>query len=92
MTINIPDDLPTAIVQQKVTEFEAKLNRLTQDHKAQKRQALRQIAQKCVALPTLDQRPPDEILGYDGNAAWVVGESIVKTILTFNFRDKNHCR
>lgn len=29
------------------------------------REDLREIARRCAALPTLDARPADEILGYD---------------------------
>jgi antitoxin VapB len=29
------------------------------------RQELREIAERCTQLPTLDSRPPDEIIGYD---------------------------
>jgi len=29
------------------------------------RDELREIARRCAALPTLDHRPADEILGYD---------------------------
>jgi antitoxin VapB len=29
------------------------------------RQELREIAERCAQLPTLDPRPPDEIIGYD---------------------------
>ncbi len=68
ITINIPDNLPPAVVQQELNEFEAKLNRLTQDNKTQKQQAIMQIIQNCANLPTLDHRSADEILGYADNA------------------------
>jgi antitoxin VapB len=29
------------------------------------REAIREIARRCAALPDLDRRSPDEILGYD---------------------------
>jgi antitoxin VapB len=31
------------------------------------RDELRDIGRRCAALPTLDDRPADEILGYDGH-------------------------
>ena len=68
ITINITDNLPPAIVQQKLSEFEAKLNRLTPNPKEQKQQAMMQLIKKCASLPTLDERTPDEILGFAGNA------------------------
>ena len=68
ITINIPDNLPPAIVQQQISEFEEKLNRLTPNPKEQKQQAMMQLIKKCASLPTLDERTPDEILGFAGNA------------------------
>ena len=62
------DNLPPAIVQQQISEFEAKLNRLTPNPKEQKQQAMMQLIKKCASLPTLDERTPDEILGFAGNA------------------------
>lgn len=74
ITINIPDNLPTAIVQQQVKEFEKKLNCLTPDAKEQKQQAMMQLLKKCASLPTLDERTPDEILGYAENPMGLWGE------------------
>ena len=74
ITINIPDNLPPAIVQQQISEFEAKLNRLTPNPKEQKQQAIMQLIKKCASLPTLDQRSPDEILGYAENAMGLWGD------------------
>lgn len=74
VTINIPDNLPPAIVQQHISDFEQKLNRLTQDSKEQKRQALMQLIKKCASLPILDPRTPDEILGYDDSAIGLWGD------------------
>ncbi len=36
-------------------------------HSPQLRDELRAIAQRCAALPVLDSRSPDEILGYDSH-------------------------
>jgi antitoxin VapB len=33
----------------------------------QRREAIERISRHCAALPELDQRSPDEILGYDEN-------------------------
>ena len=74
VTINIPDNLPAAIVQQHINEFEQKLSQLTQDNKEQKRQALMQLIKKCVSLPIIDPRTPDEILGYDESAIGLWGD------------------
>ena len=74
ITINIPDNLPPAIVQQQISEFEEKLNRLTPNPKEQKQQAMTQLIKKCASLPTLDQRTPDEILGYAENAMGLWGD------------------
>ena len=39
---------------------------------------LREIRERCAALPVLDDRPPDELLGYDemglpNDAVWAAG-------------------
>lgn len=65
ITINIPDNLPSAVIQQQISEFEEKLKRLTPNPKEQKQQAIMQIIKNCANLPTIDQQTPDEILGYD---------------------------
>lgn len=74
ITINIPDNLPPAIVKQEVSEFEAKLKRLKPKHKAKSQQAILQIIKTCASLPTLDPRTPDEILGYDEDAMGLWGD------------------
>jgi hypothetical protein len=67
VTINVPDNLSPAVIQQELSEFEAKLNRLTQNNKVKKQRALMQIIKNCASLPTIDQRSSEEILGYEGN-------------------------
>jgi hypothetical protein len=74
ITINIPDNLPSAIVQQELSEFEAKLNRLMQDNKTQKQQAIIQIIKNCASLPTIDHRSADEVLGYTDNDMGLWGD------------------
>ena len=74
ITINIPDNLPPAIVEQEISEFEAKLKRLTPHHKVKKQQAILQIIKNCASLPTIDPRTPDEILGYEENAMGLWGD------------------
>jgi hypothetical protein len=74
--INIPDNLPQAIVEQQINEFEEKLIRLTAttavNIKSEKLQAIQQIIKRCESLPVIDERTPDEILGYEQspNGLW----------------------
>jgi hypothetical protein len=74
VTINVPDNLPPALVRQQISEFEEKLSRLAPNTKEQKQQALMQLIKKCASLPTLDERTPDEILGYDDSPIGLWGE------------------
>jgi len=74
ITINIPDNLPPAIVEQEISEFEAKLKRLMPNNKTKKQRAILQIIKNCASLPTIDPRTPDEILGYDENAMGLWGD------------------
>ena len=67
VTLNIPDNLPQAIIQKRIAEFEETLNSLAPNSKEQKKQAMMQLIKKCAALPTLDDRSPEEILGYQQN-------------------------
>jgi hypothetical protein len=67
VTLNVPDNLPQAIIQQRIAEFEETLNTLAPNSKEQKKQAMMQLIKKCAALPTLDDRSPEEILGYQQN-------------------------
>jgi len=76
ITINIPDNLPQAIVEQQINEFEEKLIRLTTttavNNKSKKLQAIQQIIKRCESLPVIDERTSDEILGYEQspNGLW----------------------
>jgi antitoxin VapB len=36
-----------------------------QSRRRRLREELREIGERCFALPTLDNRPPEEIIGYD---------------------------
>ena len=77
ITINVPDNLPQAIVQQQIDEFEEKLNRLTTanvNNKTQMQQAIMQIVKNCAGLPTIDHRAADEILGYEESAIGLWGD------------------
>ena len=67
VTLNVPDNLPQAIIQQRIAEFEETLNTLAPNSKEQKKQAMMQLIKKCAELPTLDDRSPEEILGYQKN-------------------------
>ena len=73
ITINTPDNLPQAFIQQQIKELEEKLkqqaNRLmTSTNSHAKEQAIMQISNRCAGLPELDHRSSDEILGYEGSA------------------------
>lgn len=79
ITINIPDNLPQAVIQQHIAELEIKLkqqaNRLTSAKtKSKKLQTIMQISQKCANLPTLDHRSADEIVGYSESAIGLWGD------------------
>ena len=70
--INIPDNLPQAVIQQQITEFEEKLKQqakritpIENKTKEQNYQAIMNIAKKYSSLPTFDYRTPDAILGYE---------------------------
>jgi predicted component of type VI protein secretion system len=76
ITINIPDNLPPAIIQQQLLEFEEKLNRLLlpANHKTSDRQLIKNIINQAANLPTLDQRTANEILGYEDSAIGLWGD------------------
>ena len=78
ITINIPDNLPQAIVEQQINEFEEKLIRLTAttavSNKSKKIQAIQQIIKRCESLPVIDERTPDEILGYEQSPSGLWGD------------------
>ena len=78
ITINIPDNLPQAIVEQQINEFEEKLIRLTAttavSNKSKKIQAIQQIIKRCESLPVIDERTPDEILGYEQSPIGLWGD------------------
>jgi len=80
VTINIPENLPEAVIQQQITEFEEKLREQAKqitpiaNNKKQKYQAIMNIAKKCSSLPTLDHRKADEILGYEKSEMGLWGD------------------
>ncbi len=80
ITINVPDNLPQAIIQQHIAELEDKLKQQanclthTANNKTKKQQAIIQIAKKCASLPTIDHRTADEILGYEKSAMGLWGD------------------
>lgn len=78
ITINIPDNLPQAIVEQQINEFEEKLIRLTAtttvNNKSKKIQAIQQIIKRCESLPVIDERTPNEILGYEQSPSGLWGD------------------
>ena len=78
ITINIPDNLPQAIVEQQINEFEEKLIRLTAttavSNKSKKIQAIQQIIKRCESFPVIDERTPDEILGYEQSPIGLWGD------------------
>lgn len=80
ITINAPDNLPQAFIQQQIKELEAKFkqqaNRLTTRSidQNERYQAMMQIAERCANLPELDGRSADEILGYDQSPMGLWGD------------------
>ncbi len=76
LTINVPDNLPKARVTQRIKELEQSLQDeasffasvlTTKKAKQEKLALLTKISQECAALPTLDDRSADEILGYSNS-------------------------
>ena len=80
ITINIPDNLPQAFIQQQIKELEVKLkqqaNRLTTrtSDKIERYQAMKKISDEYASLPVLDPRSADEILGYDQSPMGLWGD------------------
>ena len=79
ITINTPDNLPQAFIQQQIKELEEKLkqqaNRLmTSTNNIAKEQASMQISKRCAGLPELDHRSSDEILGYEDSPMGLWGD------------------
>ena len=73
LTINVPDNLPKVRITQRIKELEQSLQdeatffntALTlKKAKQEKLAMLTKIMQDCAALPTLDERSANEILGY----------------------------
>jgi hypothetical protein len=73
LTINVPDNLPKIRITQRIKELEQSLQdeatffttALTiKKAKQDKLAMLTKITHDCASLPTLDDRLPDEILGY----------------------------
>lgn len=70
ITINAPDNLPQAIIQQQIQELEAKFkqqaNHLSTgiSDKNERYLAIKKISEEYASLPVLDPRDADEILGY----------------------------
>jgi hypothetical protein len=67
ITINVPDNLPQAIIQEQIKALEEKLKQQATKEaiptKQTRKQAIMQISKKCARLPTLDDRSSDEICG-----------------------------
>lgn len=79
ITINAPDNLPQAFIQQQIKELEDRLkqqaNRLMSgSNNNAKEQAIMQISKRCANLPELDHRCSDEILGYDHSPMGLWGD------------------
>jgi hypothetical protein len=87
ITIDIPDNLPAAIVQQYISTIQTQLRLIselsinqfasepkkTPTTKHTRFEKLLQIANECSALPVLDSRSADEILGYDNSPCGLFG-------------------
>jgi hypothetical protein len=80
ITINAPDNLPQAFIQQQIKELEAKFkqqaNRLTTkiSDKDERYLAMKKISEEYASLPVLDPRSADEILGYDQSPMGLWGD------------------
>ena len=57
--------LPDWMITQEMKQ--AMSTTLAPNSKEQKKQAMMQLIKKCAALPTLDDRSPEEILGHQQN-------------------------
>lgn len=87
ITINVPDNLPPLIVQQYINTIEAQMrlidelavNKIVNEPKKALKikpasfEQLLQIATEFSALPILDSRSADEILGYDNSPCGLFG-------------------
>jgi hypothetical protein len=88
ITLNVPDNLPNHIVQQYISNIEAQMRLIaelavnkianepkkTLTTKQTSFEKLLQIANECSALPILDSRSADEILGYDNSPCGLFGD------------------
>jgi hypothetical protein len=88
ITINVPDNFPNHIVQQYISNIEAQMrliaelavNKIANEPKKTLTtkqlsfEQLLQIANECSALPVLDSRSADEILGYDNSSCGLFGD------------------
>ena len=88
ITINVPDNLPSSIVQQYINTIEAQMRLISElalnkiSHESKKTlitkpasfKQLLQIANECSVLPVLDSRSADEILGYNNSSCGLFGD------------------
>jgi Tat protein secretion system quality control protein TatD with DNase activity len=88
ITLDIPDNLPAAIVQQYISTIETQMRliselalskfasepNITLKTKSTSFEKLLQIANECSTLPVLDSRSADEILGYDNSPCGLFGD------------------
>lgn len=82
VTINVPDSLPESKIKQRISELEKTLAEEARilskadvnGQATKKREAILEIMKECSALPDMDPRPPDAILGYDGSAMGLWGD------------------
>jgi antitoxin VapB len=56
-----------SVAQAVITALRERLERETRRQQPSLAEDLVRIGQECAALPVLDERTPDEILGYDEN-------------------------
>lgn len=79
VTINTPDNLPQAFIQQQIQELEERLRQqayrlMTNTSNIAKEQAIMQISERCAGLPELDHRSCEEILGYEDSPMGLWGD------------------
>jgi len=88
ITLDIPDNLPSYVVQQYISTIETQMRLISEltfskfasepkktlKTKNSSFEKLLQIANECSALPVLDSRSADEILGYDNSPCGLFGD------------------
>ena len=81
ITLDVPDNVPPALLQQYIDEFQNKLKQMFVSTQSSvqpinhRHRVLMEIIQRSAKLPRLDTRSADEILGYGANEMGLWGEA-----------------